>query len=53
MTLLFALLNSGGGTSVADKGHFMWPYYIGGGTLLLLLVMIGALIAFGNGREHS
>jgi hypothetical protein len=29
------------------------PYYIGGGTLLILLVLIGALLAFGKGREHS
>jgi len=53
MTLLFALLNSGGGTAVADEGHFLWPYYIGGGLLLILLGMVAALIAFGNGREHS
>lgn len=53
MTILFALLNAGGGTTVADEGHFLWPYYIGGGSLLLLLAMLGALMAFGKGREHS
>ena len=26
---------------------------IGGGTLALLLVLLGALVAFGGGREHS
>jgi hypothetical protein len=29
------------------------PYYVGGGTLLILLVLLGALLAFGKGREHS
>ncbi len=52
MTILFALLNSGGGTN-AEGGHFLWPYYIGGGTLLLLLAMLVGLLAFGKGREHS
>ena len=28
-------------------------WVIGGISLVILLVMIGALIAFGNGREHS
>lgn len=53
MTILFALLESGGGTNVAEEGHYMWPYYIGIGTLLLLLAMLGAVLAFGKGREHS
>ncbi len=30
-----------------------WPYVIGGGALLLLLVAMAALLAFGRGREHS
>jgi len=53
MTILFALLSSGGGTNVAEEGHFMWPYYIGGGILLILLGMLAALLSFGQGREHS
>jgi hypothetical protein len=28
-------------------------WIIGGGTLAILLALIGALIAFGGGREHS
>ncbi|MFL6061930.1 MAG: hypothetical protein ACJ72E_11920 [Marmoricola sp.] len=52
MNLLLAVL-SGGGTSVADEGTYWNPYYIGGGILLVLLVLISALLAFGRGREHS
>jgi hypothetical protein len=52
MTLLLAPLNSGG-TDVADSGMFWTPYLIGGGILLLLLVLMTALLAFGKGREHS
>lgn len=29
------------------------PWFIGGGTLALLLLMLLALIAFGGGRDHS
>lgn len=29
------------------------PYVIGAGTLLLLLALLGILVAFGGGREHS
>ncbi len=53
MTILFALLNSGGGTNIADEGHFLWPYYVGGGILVILLALLTALLAFGKGREHS
>ena len=28
-------------------------WVVGGGTLLILLIAIGILIAFGGGREHS
>lgn len=51
MNILLAVL-SGGGTT-GDEGTFWAPYYIGGGTLLFLLALLGALIAFGGGREHS
>ena len=52
MTLLLAPLNSGG-TDVVESGTFWAPYYIGGGILLVLLALMAALLAFGNGREHS
>lgn len=29
------------------------PWFIGGGTLAFLLLLLLALIAFGGGREHS
>jgi hypothetical protein len=52
MTLLLALLH-GGGSVGEDSGTFLAPYYVGGGILVLLLVLIGALLSFGRGREHS
>ena len=52
MTILLAPLSSGG-TDIAESGTFWAPYYIGGGILLILLVLMGALVMFGNGREHS
>jgi len=52
MTLLLAPLHSGG-TDVADSGTFWTPYFIGGGILLLLVMLMLALLAFGKGREHS
>lgn len=52
MTLLLASLQSGG-TDVAESGTFWDPYYIGGGILLVLLLVMAALLAFGKGREHS
>jgi hypothetical protein len=52
MTNLLASLTSGG-TDIAESGTYWAPYYIGGGILLLLLAMIGGLLAFGKGREHS
>ena len=29
------------------------PWFIGGGTLLILLLALAALVAFGGGRDHS
>jgi hypothetical protein len=52
MTFLFAPLESGG-TDIAGSGTFWAPYYIGGGILLVLLVLMTLLLAFGRGREHS
>jgi hypothetical protein len=52
MTLLFALLNSGGGTA-AEEASFHAPYYIAGALFLVLMAAMAALLAFGKGREHS
>jgi hypothetical protein len=52
MTNLLVPLVSGG-SAVAESGTFWPPFYIGGGILLVLLVLMGALLAFGKGREHS
>lgn len=52
MTILLAPLESGG-SEIAESGTYWAPYYIGGGSLLILLVLMGALLAFGKGREHS
>jgi hypothetical protein len=52
MTLLFASFESGG-TDIAESGTFWDPYLVGGGILLVLLALMGALLMFGKGREHS
>jgi hypothetical protein len=52
MNLLLAPLSSGG-TDIAESGTFWAPYFVGGGILLVLVVLMGALLAFGKGREHS
>ncbi len=38
--------------SVEEGAGFM-PYLVGGGTLLLLLGALFAILSFGKGREHS
>lgn len=53
MTTLLTLLNAGGGASEVQEGTYWAPYYIGGGTLLLLLALVWAVMSFGKGREHS
>ena len=44
-------------TPVAAESHHevneALNWSVGGGALLLLLVLMGALVAFGGGREHS
>ena len=52
MNLLLTALSSGG-TDIAESGSSAAPYFVGGGILLGLLVLMGALLAFGQGREHS
>jgi hypothetical protein len=41
----------------AAEEHETWAgvnhWVVGGATLLILLVALGALMAFGGGREHS
>jgi hypothetical protein len=39
--------------AAVESGHGPWPYLIGGGVLLLLLLAMATLLAFGRGREHS
>ena len=39
--------------SAAHEGGGLHPYVIGVGTLVLLLVLLLAVVAFGGGREHS
>ena len=42
---------------VAAEEHETWGgvnhWVVGAGTLLLLLIALGILVAFGGGREHS
>ena len=52
MTTLLAPLSSGG-SDLGESGTFWAPYYIGGGSLLILLALLAALLVFGKGREHS
>ena len=40
--------------AVAERGEpALSPYAVGGGVLLILLAVMGVLVAFGGGREHS
>ncbi len=36
-----------------EEGAGVTPYVIGIGTLLFLFALMGTLLAFGKGREHS
>ena len=38
---------------VTEEGAGVTPYVVGGGSLLILLALLVALLAFGKGREHS
>ncbi|MFC6153732.1 hypothetical protein [Nocardioides yefusunii] len=50
------MLNSAIVLASSEEAH-AWggadPYWVGATVLVIMLGMIGALIAFGNGREHS
>ena len=40
--------------AVAERGEpALSPYAVGGGVLLILLAVMGVLVAFGGGCEHS
>jgi hypothetical protein len=52
MTILLAPLASGG-TDITESGTYWLPYFVGGGILLVLLMLMAAMLAFGSGREHS
>ena len=41
--------------ALAEEGseHALNPWWVGVATLGILLLAIGALLAFGGGREHS
>jgi hypothetical protein len=36
-----------------EEGAGVVPYVVGGGTLLILLLALVALLSFGKGRDHS
>jgi hypothetical protein len=36
-----------------EEGAGIAPFLVGGGALLLLLLCMAGLLAFGKGREHS
>jgi hypothetical protein len=36
-----------------EEGAGIAPFLVGGGSLLLLVLAMVALLAFGKGREHS
>lgn len=38
---------------VAEEGAGWAPYYVGGGALVIFLILMAAMLAFGKGREHS
>lgn len=40
-------------SEVSHESAGMGPYIIGVGTFLILMALLGALMAFGGGREHS
>lgn len=36
-----------------SEGAGVTPYFVGGGALLLLILALLSMLAFGKGREHS
>jgi hypothetical protein len=39
--------------AATESGSGINPWLVGGGIFLLLLVLLGGLMAFGGGRDHS
>jgi len=39
--------------AAAESSGGINPWFVGVGTFVLLLVMLGGLLAFGGGRDHS
>jgi hypothetical protein len=39
--------------AAASEGSGINPYVVGGSILLLLVLLMAALLAFGRGRDHS
>jgi hypothetical protein len=37
----------------SEEGAGWTPYYVGGGALVVFVILILAMLAFGKGREHS
>lgn len=52
-TSLIALATVATSEAAEHSEPLIHPYLIGAGTLVILLAMLLALMAFGGGREHS
>lgn len=52
LTSLLVALESGG-AEAHHEGAGLMPYYIGALALGILLAVLGGLLVFGKGREHS
>ena len=39
--------------AAAESAGGINPWFVGGGVFVLLLVLLGGLLAFGAGRDHS
>jgi len=40
-------------TAAEESAGGVNPWFVGAGVLFILLVMLGGLLAFGAGRDHS
>ena len=36
-----------------EEGPGLFPYFVGGGSLLILLLALFGVLSFGKGRDHS
>ena len=39
--------------AAAESGAGINPWFVGGGVFVFLLALLGGLLAFGGGRDHS